>query len=113
MYIPPGESLDFDTNDTKTSSLPTSSLPDTRENRGLELPPESTNANRDNIEKGDTKGESGPNSEKPYVIYGVEIGVSIFAGIMMITTNALLSKFTRISKCQSSFALYNTYFSVI
>ena len=95
LYIPPGESLDFDTNDTKTSTLP-----DTRENRGLELPPESTNANRDNIEKGDTKSESGPNSEKPYVIYGVEIGVSIFAGIMMITTNALLSKCTTMSKVQ-------------
>ena len=87
--------MEYDTNDTKTSTLP-----DTRENRGLELPPESSNANTENIEKSDTKGESGPNSEKPYVIYGVEIGVSIFAGIMMITTNALLSKFTSISKCQ-------------
>ena len=87
--------MEFDTNDTKTSTLP-----DTRENRGLELPPESTNANRDNIEKRDTKGESGPNSQKPYVIYGVEIGVSIFAGIMMITTNALLSKCRRMPNDQ-------------
>ena len=98
--------MDFDTNDTKAQTLPNS-----RDNRGLELPPESTNPNGDNIEESDTEGVSGPNSEKPYVIYGVEIGVSIFAGIMMITTNALLSKFTRISKCQSSFTL-NTYFSV-
>ena len=84
--------MDFDTNDTDAQTLPNS-----RDNRGLELQPESTNANGDNLEESDTKGESGPNSEKPYVIYGVEIGVSIFAGIMMITTNALLSKFERIS----------------
>ena len=87
--------MDFNTNDTKAQTLPSN-----RDNRGLELPPESTNANGDNIEESETEGESGPNSEKPYVIYGVEIGVSIFAGIMMITTNALLSKFTSISKCQ-------------
>ena len=87
--------MDFDTNDTDAQTLPNS-----RDNRGLELQPESTNANGDNLEESDTKGESGPNSEKPYVIYGVEIGVSIFAGIMMITTNALLSKCTRMSKVQ-------------
>ena len=95
MYIPPGESLDFDTNDTKAQTLPNS-----RDNRGLELPPESTNANGDNTEESDTESESGPNSEKPYVIYGVEIGVSIFAGIMMITTNALLSKCRRMPNVQ-------------
>ena len=36
--------------------------------------------------------EIDPPSKSRYVIYGVEIVISIVAGILMITTNALLSK---------------------
>ena len=85
-YIPPGESLDIDNNDTTQVSSA-----DTREDRGLEIPKDITESAADsNANK--QADEILPKSKRHYVIYGVEIGLSIFAGILMITTNALLSK---------------------
>ena len=85
LYIPSGESPDFGTNNSVKAEPG-----DNRENRGLQLP-------KDTLETEETGddvrllGSIGPAARKPYVIYGVEIGLSIFAGILMITTNALLS----------------------
>lgn len=84
LYIPSGESPDFGTNNSVQAEPG-----DNRENRGLQLPKDTLEAE----ETGDDVrllGSIGPAARKPYVIYGVEIGLSIFAGILMITTNALL-----------------------
>ena len=101
LYIPPGESLEFDNNDTQTTTTTESTtivtLSDSRENRELELPkviPSSEGNNEINLPP--DQRESDP--KKIYVIYGIEIGLSIFAGILMITTNALLSKYSQILK---------------
>ena len=85
LYIPSGESPDFGTNNSVKVEPG-----DNRENRGLQLPNDisETEETDDDVR---LLGSIGPAARKPYVIYGVEIGLSIFAGILMITTNALLS----------------------
>ena len=98
LYIPPGESLEFDNNDTQTSTtIGSTTLSGSRDNRELELPkdiPSSEGNNEINLPP--DQQESDP--KKIYVIYGIEIGLSIFAGILMITTNALLSKYSQLLK---------------
>ena len=101
LYIPPGESLEFDNNDTQTTTTTESTtivtLSDSRENRELELPKDIPIAEWNNeMNLPPDQRESDP--KKIYVIYGIEIGLSIFAGILMITTNALLSKYSQILK---------------
>ena len=89
--------MDFDSNDTSARfATETSTIPsDNRENRGIDQPNDNTNSeNFITNEKITPPDEIDSNPQKIYVIYGVEIGLSIFAGILMITTNALLSKYS-------------------
>ena len=86
FYIPAGESLEFDSNNTSEDILS-----DSRENRGIELAKDVSDAIIDDDENKQAD-EIEPSPNRRYVIYGVEIGLSIFTGILMITTNALLSK---------------------
>ena len=90
-YISPGEELDLGTNGDI-------GLSDNREDRGLDAPKDDAGNPTDEGES--NKGINGvkPSSKRHYVIYGLEIGLSIVVGIMMITTNALLSKLLSLSQ---------------
>ena len=68
-----------------------------RDDRGLDAPKDDAGNPVDESESNEAQGIT-PSSKRHYVIYGLEIGLSIVVGIMMITTNALLSKLLPLSQ---------------